>query len=71
MSKIREDEHAVKLTSDINGGLGKHAAGTVLRNLPERTAKMLVITGKHEKVAAGTEVRAAKSEDVTEDTTKR
>lgn len=51
--KIREGELAVKLTSDINGGIGKHKKGTILRNLSPSACNTLTQGGFGEKLKAG------------------
>ena len=43
--RIGPDEFAVKLGSDISGGLGSHKSGTVLRNLSEASFNTLVGMG--------------------------
>jgi hypothetical protein len=67
MSKIEEGELAVKLTSDITGGLGAHKSGAVLRNLTESAYIGLVNAGGHEPLKAGTQITDAKAVDTTTD----
>lgn len=61
MSKIRDDELAVKITAEdgITGGLGAHPKGAVLRDLSRENFNLLTQTGAAEAVPAGTEVRNA------------
>lgn len=51
--KIAEGELAVRLTSDIKGGLGAHKKGTVLRNLSQSAFTGLTQGGGHEALKAG------------------
>jgi hypothetical protein len=51
--KIEEGELAVRLNSDINGGLGRHKKGTVLRHLSSSAFIGLTQGGGHETLKAG------------------
>lgn len=62
-SKIAEGELAVRLTSDITGGLGNHAKGAVLRDLSESAYNTLVQAGGHQALPPGSTVSEAKVED--------
>lgn len=55
---IREGERAAKLKYDIQGGLGNHSAGTVIRNLSESAFITLTQGGGHDIVEPGTDVGA-------------
>lgn len=48
---IQEGERAIRLNSDITGGLGKHKKGTVLRNLSQ--AAFIGLRADHEVVKPG------------------
>lgn len=47
---IPDSEFAVKLTSDIRGGIGNHEKGTVLRNLSQSAFNTLVCGGFAKRV---------------------
>jgi hypothetical protein len=51
--KIEDGELAVRLTSDISGGLGTHKKGTVLRRLTKAVFDGLTLAGGHEELKAG------------------
>lgn len=54
--KIREGERAVKLKYDIDGGLGRHSEGTVIRSLSESAFMTLVNGGGHDVIEPGSTV---------------
>lgn len=56
---IRDGELAARLKYDIEGGLGRHSEGTVIRSLSESAYTTLVNGGGHEPVAPGTKVSDA------------
>lgn len=58
---IGKDELAVRLTSDISGGLGVHEKGKVLRNLTQTVYDGLVLAGGHDPVKPGTSVSTDKA----------
>lgn len=55
---IEEGELAAKLKYDIQGGLGSHTEGTVIRRLSLAAFTTLTQAGGHEVVEAGTDVGA-------------
>lgn len=61
--KIEEGELAVRLTSDIEGGLGKHEKGAVIRNLSFSAFNTLTTVGGHQPLEAGTAVSSDKVAD--------
>lgn len=64
--QVAEGELAVKLTSDISGGLGNHAKGRKLRNLSISAFNTIVHGGFGEELKAGeSAVNAEDAEELT------
>jgi hypothetical protein len=58
-NKIADGEFAVKLTRDIDGGLGDHKSGTVLRRLSQSAYNTLVNGGLGDPVKEGSSAKDA------------
>lgn len=52
-NKIEDGEFAVRLNSDISGGIGEHKKGTVLRNLSSSAFIGLTQGGGHTALKPG------------------